>query len=317
MPVKLNILLINCLFYFSFVYGQPDTYFNKVYDYREMTGYSNILADLAASVLYSNDNGYYVVCKSWDAFEEKIYPWIMRTKPNGETKWIKEFGIQDTSYRYKYYGGDIHWDTDSNLIILIITYNATLLDSLQSRLVKMDTSGNILWQKPFRYGSGWTEGISLIITQDSGYAVTGRYSPSSSGQRQVYLGKFDSVGNKQWEKLYGGGGDDVGYSLVQTGDGGYMIVGYTESYGGERDLYLIKTDSAGNLIWQKTFGGTGSDGGTGIFAARDGSYILSGWKNVETDNPLAYKGWLINIDGDGNKLWERIYGFENMAGGGF
>jgi len=109
-----------------------------------------------------------------------------------------------------------------------------------------------------------------------------------------------------WSRTYGGAGIDVGSSMQRTKDGGYVISGYTDSFGASNyDVYLLKTDSEGNLIWNKTYGGAHSDLGYSVQETSDGGYIVAGmsWP-LEQQNPDFY---LLKADSDGNELWSRSY----------
>ena len=123
----------------------------------------------------------------------------------------------------------------------------------------------------------------------------------------MYLVKTDSSGQNQWQKTFGGPKRDVGMSLQQTEDNGYIICGYTSSYGsGDWDVYLIKTDSSGNLKWEKTFGGSERDAGYSILQTADGGYVLCGYtKSFGSGDRDVY---LLKIDPSGNKQWQETYG---------
>ncbi|MCH8903634.1 MAG: T9SS type A sorting domain-containing protein [Bacteroidetes bacterium] len=318
MPAKSTIIFIQAILISMVCCSQQTSYFNKLYDYRELKNLNgNVLADLGSTVIQLPDSDYILVGTSWDAFVDKDYRWITRINNFGDTIWLKEIGIADTTYRYYYYYGDIQWDADSNLIILETTYNKSLLSDMKYRLIKINLNGDTLWTKNYKYSvSGWTVGIKLIKTSDNGYAITGFWSSGSSGPRQVYLAKLDSSGNKQWDKLYGGANNDEGFSLVQTKDSGFLIAGYTESYGaGDSDFFLFKTDSSGTLLWQKTFGGSNIDAGYSIISTIDSGYILAGAKHNDSFASSFYiNGWLIKVDKYGNKKWERVYGGDDIKG---
>ncbi len=110
-----------------------------------------------------------------------------------------------------------------------------------------------------------------------------------------------------WEQTYGGSGSDEGYSVQQTTDGGYIICGYTTSFGnGGTDVYVIKTDFQGNTLWTQTYGGTGNDRGKSIQQTTDGGYIICG-ETKSFGNGL-YDFYLIKTDGSGNQLWSQTWG---------
>ena len=165
-------------------------------------------------------------------------------------------------------------------------------------LIKTDASGDSLWTKTFG-GSKFDLGNSVQQTNDGGYIVTGRTASFGAGSLDVYLIKTDGNGDSLWTKTFGGSSFDLGFSVQQTTDGGYIIIGGTDSYGnGDRDVYLIKTDVNGDLIWTKTFGGPDFDLGTSVQQITDGGYIILGGTNSfgNGDRDLLF----IKADGNGN-----------------
>jgi hypothetical protein len=165
-------------------------------------------------------------------------------------------------------------------------------------------------------GLFYQAGNSGQQTQDGGYVVTGLTdSPSSGGQSDVYLIKTDSEGDSIWAKSYGGNQRDVGLSVRQTQDGGYIIAGITDSFGEHRKLYVIKTDSLGDSLWAKTLGERMDDVlcGVCIRETSDDGYIIVG--STESPAKNMYDVYLIKTDSTGDSLWtKRIGGNDNDWG---
>ncbi|MEO0114671.1 MAG: PKD domain-containing protein, partial [candidate division WOR-3 bacterium] len=150
-------------------------------------------------------------------------------------------------------------------------------------------------------GSYWDEGYSVQQTSDGGYIIAGYTRSFGAGGYDVYLIKTDGNGNQQWYKTFGGSNHDYGYSVQQTSDGGYIIAGYTRSFGDpDGDVYLIKTDGNGNQQWYKTFGGSSWDEGSSVQQTSDGGYIIAG--GTYSFGAGGYDVYLIKTDGNGNPM---------------
>ncbi len=171
-------------------------------------------------------------------------------------------------------------------------------------VIKLDSQGKKLWDRTYG-GSEEDLAFSIIQTTDGGYAVAGVTSSKGAGETDFRVIKLDHKGNVIWDKTYGGRHDDWAYSIVQTTDGGYALAGYTESKGaGETDFWVIKLDHEGNVIWDKTFGGSDDDEAFSIIQTIDDGYIVSGrthWSYF----------CIIKMDYEGNILWKKI----NYEGG--
>ncbi len=179
-------------------------------------------------------------------------------------------------------------------------------------IVKLDKEGNKLWQKTFG-GSKWDKAKSIIQTKDGGYAVAGRTDSFGNGGYDMYIVKLDKEGNKLWQKTFGGSDDDEAYSIIQTKDGGYAVAGWTESFGngGEDDMYIVKLDKDGNKLWQKTFGGSDDDDAYSIIQTKDGGYAVAGETNSFSNSSWRSDMYIVKLDKDGNKLWQKTFGGSN------
>jgi len=165
----------------------------------------------------------------------------------------------------------------------------------------------VMWEKTFG-GIGWDSGSSVQVTGDGGYIITGYTGSFGVHETDVYLVKTNSSGHMMWNKTFGSWGRESGSSVQVTGDGGYIITGYTGSYGGGLDVYLIKTDSNGNWMWAKNFGGTNSEGGRSVQVTGDGGYIVAG--GTSSFGAGGTDVYLVKTDSGGNLEWEKTFGGE-------
>jgi hypothetical protein len=175
-------------------------------------------------------------------------------------------------------------------------------------VVRTDSKGSLLWEKTFggvRCDYAW----SVQQTRDGGYIIAGGTESFGAGIYDVYLIKLDASGNAIWEKTYGGPASDCGYAVLQADDGGFIVAGNAESFGtGNPDVYLLKTDSDGNMLWQKTYGGSGSDYGWSLLKAPAGGFIIAGEKEAASEQGGGFAAYLLQVDSAGEKIRENTYG---------
>ncbi len=173
-------------------------------------------------------------------------------------------------------------------------------------LVSTAASQSLVWSK--HYGGYFNEGgYACRQTSDGGFVAIGSTYSFGSGDHDLYLIRLDSLGDTLWAKTAGGTGTDYGRDLQITPDNGFICVGSTTSSGsGLEDLYLVKFNQYGDLLWSKTFGGTASDEAWSIRATSDSAYIICGTTN---SSGAGYADlWLLKVSQNGTLIWSRTFG---------
>jgi hypothetical protein len=170
----------------------------------------------------------------------------------------------------------------------------------------------IIWERTYG-GSEIEKGNSVEHTSDGGYIITGWTSSFAVGSFDIYLVRTDSNGDTLWTKAYGGEEMEEGCSVCQTADGGFIVAGYTYSYGnGNSDVYLIKTNSSGDTMWTRTVGGSEIDAAYSVANTQDGSFVAAGYTN--SFGAVGSDVYLLKVGQDGGIVWEkRIDGSSNES----
>lgn len=228
---------------------------------------------------------------SWDA-------WIVKTDSNGNAEWHKSYGTTNREVAKQ-----IMQTKSGNYIILgdhgVPGKGGNIL------FIQTDVDGNIINEQS--YGGINNDGATQIIeTTDGGYAIIGYTYSYGSGGRDFWLIKIDETGNEIWSKAFGGIYNETGYSLLQTQDKGFILVGTKWNiYLKKHNIWLLKVGSTGDIEWERIINETSSGYGQKIIESLDNSYIVGGvTKELGND---WYDLWLLKMDYFGNTIWEQVY----------
>jgi hypothetical protein len=257
--------------------------------------------------------------------------WIVKTTSSGSIQWAKSFGgnnmedarsiiqTSDGGYAFCGFTGSVDGDPPKPL----------KTTSTDGWIVKLDSVGNIQWQR--RVGGPDIDFLySIVQTSDGGFIVAGdsrsigNESLHNHGSDDAWVIRLDSAGNTIWEKLYGGSYGDVAYSILQLKDDGYLFVGSTYSSDGDvankhdgtyYEAWAVRLDTAGAIIWQRTYGGSEVEEAFSVVATPDGGFGIAAYafsqdgdvtgKHDSTENRDI---WILKIDSLGNKEWDKCLG---------
>ncbi len=254
--------------------------------------YGGFATDVGRSIAQTYDNGF-IIAGSTISFSPSNYDvYLIRTDMNGDTLWSKTYG---SSTFLNEDAWNILQTVDSGFII-----TAHWASTSYTYLIKTNNIGDTLWTRIYDAG----DAFSIIQNPDKGFTICGTAYSFISNSVDMYITRMDSLGNIAWYKTYGGNITEYGNQIIKANDGGYIAIGYTSSFGaGSDDVYIVKTDSMGGLLWSKTYGSGTVEEGSSIVSTGDG-YALAGWSSVFGTN---YEGLLMKIDNQGNLTWAKNY----------
>ncbi len=269
--------------------------------------------------------------KSQASWGDRDY-WLVKTNSMGILEWEQRYGGSSSDILHCTYhtadGGFIAGGMSNSPV----SGNKTegLMGSFDYWIVKTDALGNIEWDK--RYGGTSSDDLrSIYQTNDGGYLLAGRSLSGIGGHKTEanygtgdwWIIKIDATGTLEWEKSYGGSGDEYFVGVVQTTDGGYLLTGDSNSgISGDKtmvskgftDYWIIKTDASGNVLWDKSYGGNSIDILYNMIPTSDNGFMLAGisWSSATGDKTQPCWGmndyWLVKIDAVGNLEWEKDFG---------
>jgi prepilin-type N-terminal cleavage/methylation domain-containing protein len=265
--------------------------------------------DGGSGIIQTGDGGYVVsgYTKSFGAGQNDAF--IAKFDSNGNLTWNKTWGGAGVDNGYS-----VIQSNDGGYILsgITFTYGSGNADIFFARY---DTSGNLTWNKTWGGTSGELGG-SIIPTSDGGYAITGQTMSFGAGGFDMFIAKFDSSGNLSWNKTWGGTIEEDGNSIVQTGDGGYLVAGRSSSFGGGYNAYVVKFDTSGSLLWNKTWGGANTDGAYSVANTNDDGFVIFG--TTRTYGAGDYDAFVAKYDSSGTLSWSRTFGgteFDSVISG--
>ncbi|GAB3497501.1 hypothetical protein GCM10027341_17690 [Spirosoma knui] len=193
-----------------------------------------------------------------------------------------------------------------------------------SQLAVAQVAPAVNWKKTLG-GSNNDQARGMVAAPDGGYVIVGGTESNDGdvtgnhGNADFWVVKLDVNGNRVWQKTFGGSKNDIAYAVTTTLDGGYVVAGRTESNDGDvtgnhggADFWVVKLDGNGNMIWQKALGGSRDDYANAVIATSDGDYVLAGTAGSNNGDVTVNRGftdyWVVRLDGNGNKLWQKTFG---------
>jgi hypothetical protein len=256
--------------------------------------------------------------------------WLLKLNPEGSIIWSKTYGGSGEDV-----GQKVIQTSDGGFAIVGYSKSDDIDASNNEGqhdnwILKLDNSGNILWEKSFGY-AGHDHSYSVIETNDGGFFMTGFLDITASegegstvrnnrhGIGEFWCHKLDANGNIEWRNYFGGTNNDRSFDVVQANDGGFVVTGFSESNDfdvsnshGSYDYWVIKINSVGEMVWEKSLGGTEIDQGRSIIKTNDNAYIIAG-NSFSTDGDISMNFGssdflLVKLSDDGNIIWSKNYG---------
>lgn len=281
----------------SFGSGDWDVYLLRTDDSGDTLWtitYGGTTNEFAHCMCVSPDGGFVIggVLQSGDY---DIY--VFKTDSLGSILWTKTYGgmMNDMA-------DGVCVTTDGGYMITGAANVNNYMTSGDLVLLKLDADGDTVWVKTYG-GSSYDFGSAISPTADSGFIICGLTNSFGSGGSDIWLLKIDAEGDTAWTRTFGGYSDDEAWAVQQTSDGGYIITGYTASFGVDNwDVYVVKTNSGGDSLWAKIYGGSGYDVGMSATETQDNGYAVTG--TLDGNNEwMGGDVLLLKLDANGDSVW--------------
>ena len=258
------------------------------------------------AVRQTSDGGFIVAGESWSfrTGTANCDAWVIKLTAAGSVDWQRSYGgtgvdvFHDIRETFDAGGSS----TGFQLCGYTTSFGAGGYDVW---MVRVNTSGTVTYEAAIG-GAGNDFGRSAVTTPDGGCVLLADTQSFGAGGRDVWLVKLDNASDVEWERAYGGSETDFPRALAITGDGGYLVGAYTDSFGADKnDFWALKVDAGGDIDWQYTYGGSGEDIAHDIHTAEDGGYIMAGWTtSFGSDSNDA---WIVKLDDAGLIEWQKRY----------
>jgi hypothetical protein len=283
--------------------GSSDVYLLKIdsnANVKWSRGIGGNLYDDARQVLRASDGGFTTIGTTMSFGNGSSSLYLTHTDSNGILLWGNVYGGVNTSSGYS-----LVQTSDSGYVLCGTVTENFGVGSSDIWLIRTDAAGNLVWGKT--YGDVNADAGYKVIAVNGGFAVTGGVS-YGAGMYDMFLMRTDTAGNPLWAHTYGGTNNETGLTIQYLPDGGYAVAGNTRSFGlGNYDVYFVRTDSMGNMLWNRTYGTSSSDECVDMKITPDNGFILGGESYAFGPGGDA-EAFLLKIDSVGNTQWLRSYG---------
>jgi hypothetical protein len=265
-------------------------------------------SEYGRSIIQTNDGGYAVCGNAWSKGAESRNIRVIKLDSQGRQIWEKTYGEPKRALAFS-----IIQIEDGSYALCGHTTSGRGVEDYDFLVIKLDRQGNLLWDRTFG-SSSFDQAYSIIQTTEGGFAICGTKYSKKTGSSGFCVIKLDRDGKLIWEKTFDGPNKnvtstDVAYSIVPTTDSGYAVCGYSTKRSKEvqfPDFWVIKLNHNGKLIWDKTFGGSGTDEASTIIQTIDGGYALCGTTSSKGAGQMDI--WVIKLDDQGNLIWDKTLG---------
>ena len=264
-------------------------------------------------VIITVDSGYLVSGGLLDTGQTTTDMLLFKTDASGVVQWSKQYGGIMSEQASSLEG--IQQTSDMGYIMTGTTNGYDAIISNNIALVKTDSQGDTLWTKVYT-APGFDQALAVQQTFDGGYIICGRTNEFGAGQLDALLIKTDSTGVIEWTKAYGGAEGEEAMCVKQTPDSGFILTGATYSFViGYADIYVIKTNSNGDVQWSRSYGEIGLEASYSICTTIDGGYAITGFTESyispashSTRGDDSSNVVLLKIDSAGLIQWSHLYG---------
>lgn len=256
--------------------------------------------------------------------------WVVKLDPSGNIEWQRTYGGADEDIV-----NEIKPTNDGGFILCGDTKSYTEYPESEIFggerdfwIIKLDSLGDFQWQRTYG-GSNYELGWSISPLDDGNLIMCGSTASNDydmfgnhGGYTDAWITKMDNNGDTIWTKSYGGSGTEIFETIIQSSENSYVAAGWSTSVDGDvslnkgdRDVWVVKVDTNGNIIWQKTIGGFSSDYAEEIIQTSNGDYVLVG-RTFSNDGDVSvnkglYDFWVVKLNKNGEIIWEKTYGGSN------
>ena len=256
--------------------------------------------DVANHIEQTSDGGFIISATTESYGQGGKDIWLFKTDASGLIQWNTYLGTP-----YNDHAGQVLETTEGGFMLIGGKGNSDEENS-DVWIIKTNSQGDSLWTRSYG-GSQSDQGYDILVDEQGGFILLGSTESQGNGGKDIWLFKIDENGNEEWSHTYGNGSDDVGQSIVQTYDGGYMIRYTIKSYGlGNTAIGLLRLGQGREEIWTRTIGGSTGIPGKSLQKTSEDEYVTS--CSLFDNGNNSYDAYIIKINDSGDIIWDANFG---------